>query len=53
MTDHERLMVALLRSDDRELRDAVPTSDVVSMLYELGARYRAEARADAMLVAAS
>jgi len=53
MTDHEKLMLVLIVSDESRSDTTVTVGDVVSMLYELGARYRDQARRRLVLTAAS
>ena len=53
MTDHEKLMVALTESDNSKHEGPMAIGDVVCMLYELGARYREQAREHLELKAAS
>jgi hypothetical protein len=50
MTDHERLLIALLSEDGNEGRRAVTVEEVVSMLYELGAEHRHRAYEGLLLV---
>ena len=53
MTDHEKLMLVLIGSDEPRRDATVTVGDVVSMLYELGARYRDQAGQRHVLAAAS
>ena len=53
MTDHNKLMVALIATNDRQHEFSVAVGDIVAMLYELGAQYRTRAHRHFVLTAAS
>ena len=40
MTDHDKLIIVLIGTDNSTQRANVALGDVVRMLYELGAHYR-------------
>jgi hypothetical protein len=53
MTDHEKLAVALIGSDDSQSGEVVTLAELVAMLYQLGAHYREQTRQQPVLAAAS
>ncbi len=51
MTDHDKLMVALVASSDGQHQGPVTLGDIVAVLYELGAQCREQGQRPQLILA--